>query len=332
VLDEPTTALTAREVEQLFAVVRNLRDRGRAVLFISHRLEEVMTISDRISVLRNGRSEMQDVPMAGLTSGDVIRAMVGRDVKPVEASVAVRGEPVMEARGLSSPGAFQNVTLTVHRGEVVGVVGLIGSGATALAEVLAGARPGEGAVEICGRRLRLGSRRTALRRGVGYLPGDRDRDGVFPTLTVLNNASASALDVISAWGTLNRGREGRAVAPRLSSLAVTPADPGAPITALSGGNQQKVLLARMLSGRQAKVLIAAEPTRGVDIGARRDIHQALRDEAQRGAGVVVMSTDLDEVVALADRVLVMRAGRLVVELPASVGAHAVLAHMTGAAA
>lgn len=331
VLDEPTTALTAREVEQLFTVVRNLRDRGRAVLFISHRLEEVMAISDRISVLRNGRSEIQDVPMAGLTSRDVIRAMVGSDVEPVETAGVVNGEPVMEAQGLSSAGAFQDVSLTVHRGEVVGVVGLIGSGAMALAEVLAGARQGEGTVEVCGRRLRLGSRRNALRSGVGYLPGDRDRDGVFPTLTVLNNASASALDVISVWGTVNRNRETRTVVSRLAFLAVKPADPGVLITALSGGNQQKVLLARMLSGRQAKVLVAAEPTRGVDVGARRDIHQALRDDAERGAAVVVMSTDLDEVVALANRVLVMRSGRLVAELPATVGAHGVLAHMTGAA-
>jgi ABC-type sugar transport system ATPase subunit len=332
VLDEPTTALTAREVEQLFTVVRNLRDRGRAVLFISHRLEEVMAISDRISVLRNGRSELRDVPMAGLTSGDVIRAMVGSDVEPVETSGSASGEPVLEARGLSSPGAFDDVSLTVHRGEVVGVVGLIGSGAMALAEVLAGARPGTGSVAVDGKALRLGSRRGALRSGVGYLPGDRDRDGVFPTLTVLNNASASALDVIAAWGTVNRNREARAVGARLTALSVKPADPQAPITALSGGNQQKVLLARMLSGRPAKVLVAAEPTRGVDIGARRDIHQALRDDAQRGAAVLMMSTDLDEVVALADRVLVMRAGRLVAELPATVGAHGVLAHMTGAAA
>jgi ABC-type sugar transport system ATPase subunit len=332
VLDEPTTALTAREVEQLFSVVRNLRDRGRAVLFISHRLEEVMAISDRVSVLRNGRSEMQDVPMAGLTSGDVIRAMVGSDVEPVEISGGVTGEPVMEARGLSSPGAFQDVSLTVHRGEVLGVVGLIGSGAMAVAEVLAGARRGEGTVVVHGRPMRLGSRRAALRSGVGYLPGDRDRDGVFPTLTVLNNASASALDAISAWGALSRVRERSTVVSRLRSLSVKPDDPGAPITALSGGNQQKVLLARMLSGRQAQALVVAEPTRGVDIGARRDIHQALREDADRGAGVLVMSTDLDEVVALADRVLVMRSGRVVAELPATVGAQGLLAHMTGAAA
>jgi ribose transport system ATP-binding protein len=332
VLDEPTTALTAGEVDRLFTVVRTLRDRGAAVLFISHRLEEVMAISDRISVLRNGRSAMRDVPVPGLTHNEVIRAMVGRDVPPVVLSGGAVGEPVLDVQGLSSTGAFADVSLTVHCGEVLGVVGLMGSGAVEMAEVLAGTRSGTGTVTVNGEAVRLGSRRAALGAGIGYLPGDRDRDGVFPALTVLGNASASALDVVSAWGTLSRARERRQVLGRLRALAVKPDDPGAPITALSGGNQQKVLLARMLSGRPAQVLVTAEPTRGVDIGARRDIHHALRQDADRGAGVLVVSTDLDEVVGLADRVVVMRAGRVAAELPAGVGAEALLSHMTGAAA
>ena len=332
VLDEPTTALTAGEVDRLFTVVRGLRDRGAAVLFISHRLEEVMAISDRLSVLRNGRSALRDVPVAGLTPQEVIRAMVGRDVPPVALAGGAVGEPVLQARELSCTGAFTDLSLTVHRGEVLGVVGLMGSGAVELAEVLAGTRAGTGRVTVDGHAVRLGSRRAALGAGIGYLPGDRDVDGVFPVLTVLSNATASGLDEVSSWGALTQARERRRVLGPLRALAVRPDDPGAPIRALSGGNQQKVLLARMLSGRPAQVLVTADPTRGVDIGARRDIHTALRRDADRGAGVLVVSTDLDEVVGLADRVVVMRAGRIAAELSGGAGADVLLSHMTGAAA
>jgi ABC-type sugar transport system ATPase subunit len=331
VLDEPTTALTRGEVERLFGVVRDLRDRGRAVLFISHRLDEVMTISDRISVLRNGRSEMEGHPVQGLTADEVVRAMVGREVEQAGFAGGSHGAPVLRAQALSAPGAFEDVALTVHAGEVLAVVGLVGSGALEMAEALSGARPSAGVLTVNGRPVRLGSRRDALKAGVGYLPGDRDRDGVFPTLRVLDNGSACVLDVIARRGFLARGRERRHLLPLLRSLAVKPNDPAAPITGLSGGNQQKVLLARTLSRGDSRVLVVVEPTRGVDIGSRRDIHQALRDDATRGAAVVLASTDLDEVVTVADRVLVMREGRIAAALPASVGTEALLSHMTGAA-
>jgi ABC-type sugar transport system ATPase subunit len=201
-----------------------------------------------------------------------------------------------------------------------------------MAEALSGARPSTGVLAVNGRPVRLGSRRDALKAGIGYLPGDRDRDGVFPTLRVLDNASASALDVIAPRGLLARARERRHFLPLLRSLGVKPDDPAAAITGLSGGNQQKVLLTRTLGRGDCRVLVVVEPTRGVDIGSRRDIHQALRDDASRGAAVVLACTDLDEVVTVADRVLVMRDGRIAAELPAAAGTEALLSHMTGAAA
>jgi ABC-type sugar transport system ATPase subunit len=332
VLDEPTTALTVGEIDQLFAVMNSLRERGRAVLFISHRLDEVMSISDRISVLRNGRSEILGVPARGLSADEVIHAMVGREVESSQFDQCETGPCVLEAKGLASAGSFTDVSLRAHAGEVVAVVGLIGSGAIALAEVLAGSRAAHGSVTVSGRRLALGDRTGALQQGVGYLPGDRDRDGVFPTLTVLQNASACSLDTLDSHGVLRQQVERERLDPMLRSLATKPDSSSVAITALSGGNQQKVMVARMLARPESKVFVMIEPTRGVDIGSRRDIHETIRRVAAEGAAVVVASTDLDEVSTLADRVLVMRDGALVAEVEPAAGPRALLARMTGAVA
>lgn len=332
VLDEPTTALTAGEIEQLFAVVRELRARGRSVLFISHRLGEVMEISDRISVLRNGRCEMEGMPIGKVSAEQIIRAMVGRDVASTRVFGHDQGAPILEASGLSAPGLFRNLSLTVHRGEVLALVGLIGSGALELAETLAGNRSASGSLLVNGHSLRLGNRHQALVAGVGYVPADRDLDGNFPTLRVRENGTACSLDLVSKRGIITRDRERRHLLPLLRALAIKPDNPEALIASLSGGNQQKVLLARTLSRTDAQVVVAIEPSRGVDIGARRDILETLRHDANRGAAVVIASTDLDEVVSLADRIIVMRSGQIVAELPGTARTTEVLASMIGTTA
>jgi ABC-type sugar transport system ATPase subunit len=332
ILDEPTTTLNAAEIEHLFAVVRRLRSQGRGVLFISHRLDEVAAIADRVSVLRDGATVMDGVPISETNTEGIVRAMVGRPVTAAALPQTAQKDEALRGERLTSPGAFADVGVRVRTGEVLGVVGLIGSGAAELGETLAGARVASGRLVVGGRALRPGDRAAALRAGVGFVPADRDRDGVFPTLPVLDNGSVSVLREISRGGWLSRARERSRLLPRLRELSVKPLDPAANIRGLSGGNQQKVLVARCLAGESLKVVVAIEPTRGVDVGARRDIHDALLKAAAGGAGVVVVSSDLDEVVAVSHRVLVMREGRAAAMLPGGSDPAPILAHLSGSAA
>ena len=329
-LDEPTTALGVDEVERLFGVVTEMREQGRAVLLISHRLDEVERICDRVTVLRDGRTVLRGGALPGVSRREVIEAMVGHELGEAPERGAASGDELLSVSGLSAPGAFRDVDLAVRAGEVVGIVGLIGSGATELGEALAGERRvNGGAIRIGGRALREGDRRAALRAGVGYIPADRDRDGLFPGLSVLHNASASSLWRLGRGGWLQPARERAELAPLLRRLRVRPEDPDAEIGALSGGNRQKALVARALAGG-GRVLVALEPTRGVDVGARREIHDAVLEACTAGRAVVVASTDLDEVMALSHRVLVMRAGRLVAALAPEDGPSAVVRELTGA--
>jgi ABC-type sugar transport system ATPase subunit len=327
-LDEPTTSLTADEVELLFTVLSRMRTEGRAILFVSHRLDEVERIADRVTVMRDGSTVLSGGQAASLRREAIVEAMVGREVQPAKVSRVQRGEPVLKVAGLSARGAFRDVELTVHEGEVVGLVGLIGSGATEVGEAIAGARAArEGTIEVAGRTLRSRDRAAALRAGVGFIPIDRDRDGLFPGHSILHNASVSSLRRFSRRGLLSVRRERAELAPRLKILRVRPEDPEAEIGSASGGNRQKVLVVRNLAG-ECRVLVAQEPTRGVDIAARQEIHQSLLDAAAQGLGLLVTSSDLDEVTALCNRVLVMRTGRIVAELAPDQSSE-VVRHLTG---
>jgi ABC-type sugar transport system ATPase subunit len=328
-LDEPTTSLTAEEVDVLFRVVSQMREEGRAILFISHRLDEVERIADRVTVMRDGRTVITGRPAASLGREAIVEAMVGRDVQEASAPRAPRGKLVLKVSGLSARGSFRDVGLTVHAGEIVGLVGLIGSGATEVGEAIAGTRSiRDGEIEVCGRPLTSGNRAGALNAGVGFIPIDRDRDGLFPGHSILHNASVACFERFSRRGLLSVRREHAAVVPRLKSLRVKPDDPEVEIAAASGGNRQKVLVARNLAGG-SRVLIAQEPTRGVDIAARQEIHQAFLDAAAQGLGILLSSSDLEEVVAMSHRVLVMRSGRLVAELQAHDAAQ-IVRELTGA--
>lgn len=330
ILDEPTSTLNPSEIEHLFAVMRKLRAQRRGVLFISHRLDEVADIADRISVLRDGATVMDSVPSVETTSDAIVRAMVGRAVTSATSTHAPSDNVILRGTGLASSGVFTEVDVTLRAGEILGIVGLIGSGAAELGEVLAGARAtSAGQIEIVSKPLRTGNRAAAHGAGIGFIPADRDRDGLFHTLSVLQNSSASILGEISRAGWLVGKRERSRLLPRLESLSIKPADPNVNIGALSGGNQQKALIARSLAGGATRILIGVEPTRGVDVGARQDIHDAMLKAAARGLGVVLVSSDLEEIVALSQRVLVMREGRMVADLPGEPDPTLILAHLSG---
>jgi ABC-type sugar transport system ATPase subunit len=291
-----------------------MREEGRAILFISHRLDEVERIADRVTVMRDGRTVIVGAAAASVGREAIVEAMVGHEVQQASAARAERGAPVLEVSKLGARGAFRDVELSVHEGEIVGLVGLIGSGATEVGEAIAGTRSVfDGELEVGGRPLRSGNRSNALSAGVGFIPIDRDRDGLFPGHSILHNASVACFERFSRRGLLRAKRERAAVVPRLKSLRVKPDDPEAEIASASGGNRQKVLVARNLASG-SRVLVAQEPTRGVDIAARQEIHQSFLDAAAQGLGILLSSSDLEEVVALCHRVLVMRSGRLVAEL------------------
>jgi ABC-type sugar transport system ATPase subunit len=309
IFDEPTASLSPAEADRLFGVVRSLRDKGVSVVYISHRLDEVFALADRVTVLKDGAG--QGTFAAGaLTHDALVAKMVGRDVAVHQrrSDSPPAGVPVvLEVRGLTDD-RVRDVSFVVRTGEVVALAGLVGAGRTELALAVFGARPGyAGEVFVSGRRVNPRTPAEAIAAGIGYLPEDRKDGGLFPEMTVADNVTAVAPP--------RTGRQRAEVTDELcGKLRIVCRGPGEPVGNLSGGNQQKVLLARwLLAG--PKVLIADEPTRGVDVGAKAEIHALLFDLARRGTAVLVISSDLPEVLAVADRVLVMRDGRLTGELP-----------------
>jgi rhamnose transport system ATP-binding protein len=315
VMDEPTAALGAQETEQLHAIVRSLSDAGRTVLLVSHFLREVLALADTVTVLRDGRV-VRTAPAAEETEESLIRSMLGR---PLTAAFPPRrpppddAPPVLTVRDLHAPGV-DGVSLTVRAGEVVALAGLVGAGRTELARAVFGAaRPTAGAVEVAGGRPLTGGPKARLRAGVAMIPESRKEAGLLLGRSITENVSLASLDAVSRYGLVRRGAERRRAREALDRWAVRASGYGAPVGSLSGGNQQKVLFARMLLCGP-KVLVADEPTRGVDVGARRAIYDMLVGLAAEGLGVLLVSSELEEVLGLAHRVLVMRAGRIVAEL------------------
>jgi rhamnose transport system ATP-binding protein len=333
ILDEPTASLTPREVDRLFALLHDLRAAGVAVIYISHRLDELPRLADRVTVLRDGRTVGTEA-MADVDAATLIRLMVGRDVESVFPKRAVTpGEPVLEIHGLSSAEAgVHDITFTVARGEIVGLAGLVGAGRTELARVLFGlARRDHGTVRVAGRDVHPRSPAEAIAAGIAYLPEDRRRHGVVLDLPVASNLTLAALAEVSRGGWLDRRAE-RAAADRLvGALGVKTASIETPVRHLSGGNQQKVALGRWLV-RTPDVLILDEPTQGVDVGAKAEIHRIIGDLAAEGMGVVLISSELPEILGISDRVIVMRQGRAVAAFDrASADAEAVMSAAFGRA-
>jgi len=315
-LDEPTAALTPHETDALFAQVARLRRDGAAVVFISHRLEEVARVADRVSVLRDGRL-VGTRPASELSRDEIVRWMVGRSVAAVpERPASSLGELALRVRGLSGRG-FRGVDLELRRGELLGLFGLMGAGRSELLRAIVGAdRATSGGVFVgaASEPARIRSPRDAKRLGVAFLSEDRKRLGLLLPFSATANATLGALDrAATRWGGLQPAREASLVRPLFERLGLGARSPREPVATLSGGNQQKVLLARALLSDPA-VLLLDEPTRGVDVGARAEVHELLLALASRGKALVVASSELDELFAIADRILVLSRGRVTAEL------------------
>ena len=310
--DEPTSSLSSREVERLFGVIRDLRARGHVVLYVTHRMDEVFAICDAVTVLRDGRHIRTFDSLTGLTVDEIIRQMVGRDLKNVfNYSPRPLGAPVLEVKQVAGPGLTAPVSLAVASGEIVGMFGLVGAGRSELLKLVYGAVPCTGgAVCLDGRGPTPASPRDAINRGLVFCPEDRKRDGIVPVRSVEENINLSARRHHAAGGfVLNNDWERTNAEQHVASLAIKTASLDTAIGFLSGGNQQKAILARWLS-EKVRVILLDEPTRGIDVGAKSEIYAIIQRLAASGVGVLFVSSELPEVLGLADRVLVMRGGAL----------------------
>jgi len=315
IMDEPTTALTKREVTSLFDVIKNLQAQGIAVLFVSHKLDEIFEISEGYTILRNGENIISG-NTAELTNRKFAYYMTGREFQEETFSPEKIGkDPILKVDGLSSEGAFSNISFQLNPGEILGITGLLGSGRTELVQTLFGlSRPDAGTIEILGKKEEIKSVKDAVRRGIGYVPSDRLTEGLFLPQSIRLNTIAAKIDkLISPSGFLKQDEIEEEVTRWIRELAVAASDPDQPVQTLSGGNQQKVVLARWLAN-DLNVLILNGPTVGVDIGSKFDIHALLRKLAVKGLGIIIISDDLPEILATCSRVLVMRDGLFVEEL------------------
>jgi ribose transport system ATP-binding protein len=319
IMDEPSAVLDSGEVANLFRVIRDLTADGVAVVYISHRLEEIRQVADRVTVLKDGRTVATGLPVAQTPTAELIRLMTGRSIEfvfPQRTSGPRTGEPVLDVSGLTRRGEFEDVSLQVRPGEIVGLAGLVGSGRSEILETVYGARKaGAGTVRVDGRRLRNGSVQSAVAAGVGLAPEERKSQALLLDQPVAHNMSLSTLGRFSRLGFLRHGDEHSAAVEQADSLQLRPTGVDRAVRTLSGGNQQKVVLARWLL-RGCRVLLLDEPTRGVDVGARSEIYGLVRRLADDGVAVVVVSSEIPEVLGLADRVLVVSDGRVVHEGPA----------------
>jgi len=315
VMDEPTSALPEEEVRLLFTVIRRLKAEGMTILYISHNLDEVLEIADRITVLRDG-VRIDTVPAATSNREAIIRMMVGRDVErtQVRSQVAL-GDEVLRVTGLSRAGAVKEVSFSLRGGEILGLGGLLGAGRTELLRCVFGAdRKYAGSVHVGGRAVTIRQPLDAVRAGIGFVPEDRKQQGLFLGLSVRENLTAACLDRVAIGGFLRRRDESELVDHYVRSLDIRVSSQEQKAVNLSGGNQQKVILSRWLA-LEPKVLLLDDPTRGIDVGARASIHELIKKLADQGLGVVFVSSELPELLEICDRIMVMAGGSIVAEFP-----------------
>lgn len=319
IFDEPTSILSATETERLFEIIGRLRQDGRAIVYISHRFEELEEVADRVSVLTDGHV-VGELPTHPLDVDQVVRLMSGADVRAYEegpqgARAVPSGPSVLEVRALSRPPLYEGLSWSVHEGEVVGFYGQVGAGRSEMAQGIFGVLPAQsGTILLDGRPVRFRSPRAAIDRGIGYLPEDRKSQGIFGSQAISDNTVSVVLGKLSAWLTryVFRRKVLDVTEAQRRALQIKMSGPSAPILSLSGGGQQKVVLGRWMAER-LRVMVLDEPTRGIDVMTKREFHRIIRELASSGLAVVVISSDLPEVLAVSDRVLVMRRGRLVGE-------------------
>jgi rhamnose transport system ATP-binding protein len=314
-MDEPTAALTPNEVADLFAVMRQLRDQGAAIVFISHRLEEICAICDRVTVLRDGEKVGDREPRVTPVE-EIIRLMVGRPLSALfdKGSDHKIGKPMLEVTGLSRMMKFDDISLTVHAGEIVGLAGLVGSGRTDVARALFGAlETDRGAIRIDGQDVKITHPREAMARGLIYLPEDRQHNALLMPMSVTHNMTLSVLERISPRGWLSDKAQRAVTQTYVEKLNIILRQMTQSVRELSGGNQQKVVLSKWLLTKP-KIMILDEPTRGIDIGAKSEVHRLMGELASQGMAILMISSELPEVLAMSDRIIVMREGRITGEL------------------
>jgi len=313
IMDEPTAALTEYDVTRLFDIVRKLKARGVAVIYISHRLDEIFAIADRVTVLRDG-AHVATRPVADTDAAGLVQLMVGRRIDSLFPKVTVPiGEPVLEVKGLERRPLTRSVSLTVRAGEIVGLAGLVGSGRSELAQTIFGVTPADsGEIRIGGRQADIRSPAQARSLGVAYVPEDRGTQGLVRPMTVRENFSLAALGKVAFGGFIDRGAERKLADDGVKRFAVKTSSLEQVAGKLSGGNQQKIVLGKWLANGP-KLLILDEPTRGIDVGAKAEIHRLMGELAAQGLAILMISSELPEVLGMSDRVLVMREGRIVAE-------------------
>ena len=310
IMDEPSAVLAQEDLTKLFALIRRLRDENVLIFYISHRLDELYEIADRVTVLKDG-SFVATVDPRSTQRDELIRLMVGRPLQDIfPRRIPKFGRELLSLRGLGRAGSFRDISFSVAEGEIVGLYGLVGSGRTEVARCVFGAdRPGMGEIRVMDRPLRPRSPRDALRAGIAMLTEDRIGDGLVLGLSIRDNVSLASFPAMSRWGMLDRRRQTDLVQEKVRELDVRPADIERLASKLSGGNQQKVVLAKWLL-TQARILLLDEPTRGVDVGAKKEIYATIAGLAARGMGILLISSELPEILGMCDRTLVMREGRL----------------------
>jgi ABC-type sugar transport system ATPase subunit len=318
VFDEPTSSLSQAEAERLFALIERLKAQEVTCIYVSHRMPEIFRLCDTVTVLRDGR-HVATRPAEGLTESDLVQMMIGRplgDYFPRQAEGADGGE-VLRVDGLTVPGKFEDVSFTVRAGEVVGLAGLMGAGRSEVASTLFGIeRPTRGRIVLDGREVRVGSPAHAISLGIGYVPEDRKRQGLVLGASGVHNTSLPILGRLSRFGWVRRRLERRMAREYFDRLRVRTPSLDAVVAGLSGGNQQKIVLAKWLAAN-SRLLILDEPTRGVDVGAKAEIHTLIGELAARGTAILVISSELPEVISLSERIVVLRSGRVAGELTRS---------------
>lgn len=312
-MDEPTSALSSKEVDALFNLMRQLKGRGVSVVFVSHRLEEIREVVDRVIVMRDGH-RVGELPVAEATEEKLIQYMVGRKVGLFPKEEAEISTPVLEVRNLSGKNGVRNVSFTVRRGEIVGLAGLIGAGRTEVVRLICGIDPmTSGEILIDGKAVKIHSPVTAVEHGIGWVPEDRKQHGLILSMSVAQNISMAILQRLSnALGVLKVKEENALAAQHVEALSIATPGVGQTVRNLSGGNQQKVVLAKWLSTKP-KVLIMDEPTRGIDVGAKAEVHALMSQLAKQGIGILMISSEMPEIIGMSDRVIVLCQGRIMGE-------------------
>ncbi|WP_072314844.1 sugar ABC transporter ATP-binding protein [Agrococcus sp. Marseille-P2731] len=329
ILDEPSAILTDSEIEVLFGVVRKLAAEGVSIIYISHRLDELFRIADEVTIMRDGET-VSSQPIGELTVREIAERMVGGTLAEGVRAAAEPGPPVLELEGLSLAGAFDDVTLSVREGEIVGLYGLVGCGAAEVGEVVYGMRRATGGrMRSVGTDAHVTNPGAAKRRGIRMLPANRSSQGSFSFQPIAFNITIGSLGLLGRLGWVSPRAERRISDDLIRRLSVKTPSGRQPIGAMSGGNAQKVVLARQVV-EQPRLLVLAEPTQGVDVGAKEEIHSIVADLADKGAAVLVITTDLAEVLRVSDRILVFRGGRVAKEFPPTASQASLLAAAAGA--